>query len=168
MRHHTKQYSVVIKNNCICLYLVMWGKSAMCSRVRKASYKQPSLENIHWEKVWQALHQNLGGRYPSLWIYVWFSISSGWNDVLSRYVIRKLYCFYNLKLLRIFTIPTGFKQSALSFLGHWRTSNSFCTKCVFYAFSDKQIFWKFHRSLTRSVWTVAFMSFFVCILPITF
>lgn len=39
MGHHTKKYTVAIKINCICLYLVIQEKSAICWQMQKASYR---------------------------------------------------------------------------------------------------------------------------------
>lgn len=39
MGHHSKAYSVVIKNNCVCLYLVTWEKCAMSWPSEKTRYR---------------------------------------------------------------------------------------------------------------------------------
>lgn len=48
MGHHSKAYSVVIKNNCVCLYLVIWEKCAMSwPSEKKQDIEELPVENIH-------------------------------------------------------------------------------------------------------------------------
>lgn len=39
MEHYTKEYSVVIKNNCVCLYLVIWENLRGVGKGKKQATK---------------------------------------------------------------------------------------------------------------------------------